>query len=186
MPPLVRRELFEDIGWAEAQAGVEPIRVGDYLVPPAIHVTFPGAEGHPGLEMRLEVVEGVPQCRELRIASVDGGRGVEGRDLGVVRLGEWIDAIVGRFSDRIVEERDGQIVAVVRSGETLRAAAMVRRARQHRDLGEVASVYRSAKRAPTKAVAEHFGVAHRTAALWVKQARDAGLLPATTPGRAAR
>lgn len=45
-------------------------------------------------------------------------------------------------------------------------------------LKEVARVYSTnVEHAPTKAVAAHFKVAHRTAALYVKKAREAGHLP---------
>jgi hypothetical protein len=36
---------------------------------------------------------------------------------------------------------------------------------------------------PTEAVSRAFGKSHRTAARWVQQAREAGLLPDTTPGK---
>jgi hypothetical protein len=56
---------------------------------------------------------------------------------------------------------------------------------------EVAKVYTEAwrstderRRAPTRAVAEHFTVAKSTAAKWVARCRDLGLLPPTSKGRA--
>ena len=53
-------------------------------------------------------------------------------------------------------------------------------------LREAAEVYRSAEHAPTQAVAEHFDVAHRTASLWIKRARERGYLPAAETGKANR
>jgi hypothetical protein len=54
-----------------------------------------------------------------------------------------------------------------------------RRKMTHQVLREVADVYTAAvvTGAPTKAVTEHFGPAPSTASLYVKTARDAGLLP---------
>lgn len=53
-------------------------------------------------------------------------------------------------------------------------------------LTAVATTYRQAfDSAPTKHVAATFGVARRTAGLYIDQARQAGLLPATTRGRKA-
>jgi hypothetical protein len=51
---------------------------------------------------------------------------------------------------------------------------------------EVAKVYRGAKTRPRAAVADHFYVAHSTAARWVTACRERGLLPKTSRGRAAR
>lgn len=52
-------------------------------------------------------------------------------------------------------------------------------------LREVAAVYRAnVGDKPTQAVAEHFDKAHRTAALYVKQAREAGFLGKATKGKA--
>lgn len=51
-------------------------------------------------------------------------------------------------------------------------------------IGEVAEVYlRNFNGAPTKAVAEHFGVKPTMASNYVKAAELAGLLPPTTPGK---
>jgi transposase len=44
------------------------------------------------------------------------------------------------------------------------------------ELREAAAVYQSADRAPTAAVAERFGIAHRTASLWISRARKLGYL----------
>lgn len=51
---------------------------------------------------------------------------------------------------------------------------------------EVAKVYREAKSRPRAAVADHFYVAQSTAARWVSECRERGLLPKTSRGRAAR
>lgn len=52
-------------------------------------------------------------------------------------------------------------------------------------LAQVAGTYRqNVSDRPVKAVEHAFGTSHRTAARWVGLAREAGLLPATTPGKA--
>lgn len=52
-------------------------------------------------------------------------------------------------------------------------------------LREVADVYRAnVDDRPTIAVAEHFGRQHRTAALYVKKARERGFLGAAAVGKA--
>jgi hypothetical protein len=50
----------------------------------------------------------------------------------------------------------------------------------------VADVYGQARRAPTKAVQEHFDCSYSTATKWVAQARRLGFLNKTTPGLASR
>jgi hypothetical protein len=51
-------------------------------------------------------------------------------------------------------------------------------------LVRVADVYRAnIEKAPTKVVADAFGVPHRTAASHVKKARDMDLLPPNTKGK---
>jgi hypothetical protein len=52
-------------------------------------------------------------------------------------------------------------------------------------LRDVARVYRANPDAPVEAVREAWGpIGHSTAARWVKLARDEGLLPKTTQGKA--
>lgn len=48
-------------------------------------------------------------------------------------------------------------------------------------LEEVARIYLAAEEKPTRAVQLQFGVAHSTAAKWVRAAREQGLLPPATP-----
>ena len=75
-----------------------------------VDVHFEGVDGQPALELRLEVVNGLPQCRELRIASVDGGREVEPLDLRAIRLPEWTRRSSSPlFALDVVDERDGNI-----------------------------------------------------------------------------
>jgi hypothetical protein len=72
---------------------------------------------------------------------------------------------------------------------TLATVRSVRREARRRvtdeTLREVARVYReNVENNPTAAVAAYTGRAHRTAALYVQQARAAGFLGRTTPGKA--
>ncbi|WP_414688638.1 DUF6214 family protein [Mycobacterium sp.] len=69
------------------------------------------------------------------------------------------------------------------------AVANARRTRKGRprgsvDLEKIADIYRMhLNDRPTDAVSRAFGKSHRTAARYVGEARRAGLLPPTTPGR---
>jgi hypothetical protein len=171
------------------------VRVGDRLLPRRweLHWEHDGPDAaEPCLHAVFEVIDGVPQCREVRVASVEGGREVIGSDTRDLRIEDWIEASAASVGKPIIEQRDGIQVAVMTADpaafdETLRQVRGVRRARKRAMtpdfLREVASVYRANPKAPTKAVAEHFGVAHRTAALYVQAARnpELGLLgPAVT------
>lgn len=190
---MIRRTIRGD--WWQATTATPDVRIGDRLVPAAIDVQCPSDGHQPALHLRLEVVDGAPQCRELRIVSVPGGRDVRPVDLGAVRLHEWVEEFFAAFAARVVEDNPDGTVAVIEvpfgpSHES--AVTALHDARKGRGarrltpalLAQVADVYRTRfDDRPTSAVAAAFGVAHRTAALYVQRAREAGLLPPTTRGR---
>ncbi|MFR9796580.1 hypothetical protein ACL02U_11850 [Streptomyces sp. MS06] len=79
------------------------------------------------------------------------------------------------------------------AGMTLAEPKQARAGKRYRitdaHLDEVASAYTKARKngqGPTRAVADHFNVAHSTAAKWVGRARTAGLLPPWTAADLAR
>lgn len=79
-----------------------------------------------------------------------------------------------KFMERVVEQND--------SGRTGRPRMY---GREH--FAEVAAIYSDALdygAAPTRAVAEHFGVSQSNAAKWVYRAREMHLLPETERGKA--
>lgn len=188
----VRERVSFDWGWAEADAASRKVRIGDRLVPPLVAAHFTGADGQPALDLVLEVKDGVPQCRELRLTSTEGGREIKRLDLDAVRLNEWIEDLYAMFATRIVSEEGHVITAVMNLDDHVGAAAQMAQARKGKAarkmdvdlLAKVAEVYRShLKHAPTRAVADAFGVQIRTASKYVGLARKAGLLPPTTPGK---
>ncbi len=172
------------------------MRLGaDRLVPKTFDVVVDDQESQgPLLQASFAVLDGVPQCRELLIQSVKGGREVRGIDfrrLSVENLFE--QALV----DIATPYRGAAGEGSTRGGapgkedvqETVRQVRVVRREsrRTVNDdlLKQVAEVYRAnVKDSPTRAVAAHFGKAHRTGALYVKQAREVGLLREAIKGRA--
>ena len=194
--PEIRQRVDFEVGYAEALITPEPVEIGDRLVPPAIDVTFPGVDGQPRLTMRLEVVDGVPQCRKLTIESNDGGRGVRPLDLAAVRVADWVDDIYAMFARRIIKRHSSGAPAVTvseasceRHMEAVRQFQDGRKGKAARKLDDtflagVAAVYRQHfGEGPTKAVAAAYGVGHRTASMYVTKARRRGLLPETTRGR---
>jgi hypothetical protein len=114
-------------------------------------------------------------------------------DLRAIPLEDWIEDMFGAVAARVISEDDGVVTAVEEdSPDRLREASkVVQRARSasrqvitDEMLREVARVYRAhANRRPTQAVAQAFGVQHRTAAKYVRRARDLELLPETTAGK---
>jgi hypothetical protein len=189
---VIRRTIRGD-WWTATTTTPDDVRIGDRLVPTAINVDCPGDGHQPALHLRLEVVDGVPQCRELRIVSVPGGREVRPVDLGAVR--EWVEELFAAFAARVVEDDADGVAAVVEvpfGPSHDGAVSLLHDARKGQGarritpalLAEVVEVYRAhVDERPTAAVAAAFGVAHRTAALYVQRAREAGLLPPTTRGK---
>lgn len=188
---VLKRRVRLETGWVET-ATSEAVQVGDHLVPCALTVDLPGADGQPGLRMRLEVIDGTPQCREFTIHSVDGGRGVRQSDVQAVKLTQWIDEFFALFAYRRdvngtdwVTEIPTKHIRHLGAVKDLHAATR----RQPRKLDrmflqQVADIYRAnISHNPTQAVADEFGKQHRQAANYVQRARAEGLLGQTTRGR---
>lgn len=155
------------------------VRVGKTLLPKRVEVVFEGdaEERSPDVEMVLEVVDGRPQCREVIVRSVPGGREVRDSDLAAVRV------------EQLTEDAFGYYGLTHSPTQVHREVHAARRPRKMTPdfLRSVAAVYvenRSGN--PTQAIEDRFGVAPRTAALYAQRATEAGFLPPTTPGRRRR
>ncbi|MGI8757503.1 MAG: hypothetical protein ACR2MB_16925 [Acidimicrobiales bacterium] len=190
-----RRRIQFDQGWADATEGPKQvIRIGDRVVPRRVEVHFPGIGGQPSIDFVVEVVDGVPQCRDLRITSVDGGREVRTLDLNAVRLGDWVEDVLAAFAGTIESEDKGVITVGYSGGTEAGAVAAIHDSRKGRGarkitpafLTEVAEVYRkNFEDRPLQAVAAAFGVQDRQASNYVERCRAEGLLPKTTQGKKA-
>lgn len=195
MKALITHRVTFDWGYADAPLGPgQQVRIGDRLVPSRVDVLFTGADGQPSLTMRLEVVDGVPSCRELTLASVAGGREVRTLDLTAIRLAEWVDDVYAAFALRVTNESKGVVVAVKESDhdselgavEQFRKARKGKAARKIDDalLRQAAAIYTEHFRdRPIVKVAAAFGVSERTASLYITMARHAEHLPKTTRGK---
>lgn len=170
--------------------GDESVQVGDRLVPPRIIVRFPGAANRPALKMIIEVRQGIPVYTEVALHARPDGPDVRRKDLDLP-LDEWLERIVAACSFRAAGvDESGRWTALVRPVDDPAALTNVRRVRSGRPhislerLQKVAEIYRQhVDDRPTKAVEVAFGCSHRTAARYVQQARESGLLPDTTPGK---
>ena len=81
----------------------------------------------------------------------------------------------------VMSHRAPDLAAVAKS--VGRARRNTRRQISDEKLAEVVEVYRANPALPTAAVAERFGLALRTASLYVKRAREAGLLEEIPRGK---
>jgi hypothetical protein len=163
------------------------VRLGDREVPRVVRAEIGDPlDTAPMVFVRLEVIDDRPQCREVRIesavASPEGhGREVRQGDLDGFRIADWIERVfVLSAWPTYTTSAEAQA-----DQPALRAAVTsARKSRPRVDLEEVAEVYRRhVDDRPTEAVRLAFGWKHSTAAEYVRRARRAGLLPATTPGK---
>jgi hypothetical protein len=144
----------------------------------------------PSLNMRVEVRDGIPLVREVRVTSTPDGMEVQSahlRNIPLEDLVEYVAGVIRQEIDLWDDLPDGESVITVDDVKRARLEgkllARVQRQKRRRTvtdafLADVARVYLSAEQAPVKAVEEHFGKSRRTASWYVQQAREAGLLDA--------
>lgn len=156
------------------------VQLGDALVPPKAALSFEGREGTPDATLRFEIRDGRPECVEVHVLAKADGRGIRSADLAMVNVDTVTIAAFAELAE--LGESETEALSAFRS---LSEARLRRRPTVTRgDLDEVARVYRDhVSGNPTTAVARLLGYTPRTAARRVAQAREAGLLPATTPGK---
>jgi hypothetical protein len=171
--------------------GFEVIGDGS-LLPRAFEACFPDDSGAPELHLRIEMRGGIPQCRQLLLLSPPGDREVRQSDLRSADVEHFLGVACQLAAVHVTEELEGGGIMVTDDGmeaDHARVAKSVSRARRNTRrklsddrLPEVAEVYRANPGRPTAAVAEHFRWPLRTASLYVKRARDAGLLKEDSDG----
>lgn len=170
-------------GWADIGNGVD--------LPAAFTATFAVEKDHT-VYMDIAVEDGAPVCNAIRVIRADGRPSLSGHELRRFPLAEWLSFACSMVG---VANQGGQkTTAATWGSEEYRAAVegVVRQAKRHNRraspefLQDVARVYKAARgTAPVEAVRETFGpMGHSTAARYVKLAREAGYLPATTRGKA--
>lgn len=183
-------------GTADASVATAAARVGNRLVPNRIVVTTAGVDGQPSLQLKLEVVDGIPECRYLSLTSDENGRAVRQLDLDKIKLNEWVADVFAAFAF----ERQGVVFERLEGGpaghkQDVAAANDFQRARRGKGarivneqvIKEAVEIYRRHfNDHPKRAIAEAFGVSERTASDWLTAARSAKfgyLLPPTKPGQ---
>ncbi len=173
-----------------------PVEVRDRVVAATFELEMHREDGTPDLFLGFEVRDGVPQCRRAELRSSEGGREVLSSDLRGVKLEDLLELAVVQVALALRQPEDGEAVGALsmitteeERRQTLSQTRGVRREARRRVtddlLREVAQVYRdNVDDNPTAAVQRHTGRSHRTAALYVQQAREAGFLGASVRGKA--
>lgn len=166
------------------------VEVADHHMPEWVEIETFGFDS-PDFRARIELRDNVPRLVELSWRSKPGSREIMRKDLDQ-SISVWIDTLYAQLV--IVVDRDEQMVKVNLDSTTdlhraIRGFLEDRRSGKRRITGDflqqVAAVYRqNIDYAPTATVARTFGVKHRQATDYVKQARDRGFLPPTKQGRA--
>jgi hypothetical protein len=182
--------LWGGEGWAAWDSAADKVQVGDRRrVPREILVQIRGGTKVPDLAMKIEVREGIPRWTEVTLRSCPDGPEIRDKHLAAIRLGHWLNEVVAACSLGLSGE-DGHGTVWSKPVEDDSAVGDIRRAVPGRPrtvtpelLQKVAEIYRQHFDKPTEAVRRSFGVSHRTTARYVKQARAAGHLPDTVPGK---
>ncbi len=181
--------------------GASLAQVGRVKIPKrfSVHLTD-HEDGSPDVELVYEVRNGVPECRQVHVKATNTGHEVRCSGLVGIRVEDVLEEALKTLLGIAIEGPEGIFTSLVRydhgTGTITRddreAIRQVRGARSGRKikitddlLRDVAKVYRAnVEHEPTAAVAEHFDKAHRTAALYVHRAREAGHLGAAIKGKA--
>lgn len=188
------------IGSVRGRLGQPPVRsyakaFGDdrMILAPVLISWHDDDPNTPRAELMFDVVDGKLRCTGLSLFPAEATGVVTAADLRKIDLEAALKAVARAFSMRTTVDADGGMRATVSDlglfDSTTSADIAVTRAlsrtegRQDKTfLQRVAKVYEdNIERAPTQAVADTFGVAHRTAGLYVQRARRAGLLAPVRP-----
>jgi hypothetical protein len=188
-----RFKLASEGNWVRyrTEDGFEVLGDG-FLLPRSFEACFPDDSGAPELHLRIEMRSGIPQVRQLLLLCPPGDREVRQSDLRSVDVEYFLGIACQQAKVKVTEELEGGGIMVTDYGtdaDLARVAKAVSRARRNTRrkisddrLPEVAKVYQANPGRGTAAVAEHFHLPLRTASLYVKRVREAGLLKEGTDG----
>jgi len=142
-----------------------------------------------GVRLTMRATADGPECREVAVYSTTDEGGVPARALRGFKLEDWVERACAHAALTLDAESEGGVTSwsLPDPGEGHQVRTDVRRARKtargtgytNEFLTEVADVYNDGGTTPTKAVREAFRVAQSTAQLYVRYARDAGLIAPT-------
>jgi hypothetical protein len=155
-----------------------PVIVDEWAFPKAVTVNLDGEGTAPDLVAQFEWRDGRPECTDVRVSAKADGDGVTNADLRLFDLenlaARAFQAAASRplpFGGHAVTDlppHHAEEVSDVVRGSQASDARLVR----------VARVYlEDVHGAPLAAVERYLGQSRRTAARWVRRAREAGLIP---------
>lgn len=172
-----------ETGWLRFSP-IRTVEVGDMVFPELIEADFPGEDGSPGLLMYIGVVNGSPRLVDATLYAHDDGLPLRPKDFAAVAqmLDVWVDQILAICAGEITQRNgpDREVAYPANEAKALKVARSARSGERRRmtpeRLGRIAEVYESAGLDGLDAVTRAFQVARSTAATYVRQARDAGLI----------
>ncbi|WP_210441500.1 hypothetical protein [Nocardioides xinjiangensis] len=161
-----------------------------HAFPVAVELLAEGQKGAPDVRIKFEVRDAVPEVVDFRMTASAKGRAVRTADFAAWQLeGLALNAFTQFAHATDPDEGDPRPGPKSERefwqvNNLLTEARATRRGPSEAELEDVARIYREAiNHRPTEAVQLRFGYSRRTAARRIQQARAAGLLPKTTPGK---
>lgn len=165
------------------------------LVPMDVIMDFVGANGHPDWIAHFRVVDGRPECLEMKVTAKENGRGVRTADINTFNIDNLairaFAQVGGPAQSDDPDERHRFFPAELDNQQMWQVVGDITDARRERhggvttaELQEVADIYSAhIDGTPTAVVQMLKGYSTRTAARRIQQARSQGLLPPTTQGK---
>lgn len=154
--------------------------IGDMWIPVPITVEKPSSDDGPTLVLRFDEVDGRLECRDVHFRAEPGDREIRRADLRAVSIDDVREEVAATWARPPASEDGYRVIVWSAPDDRAARSAGVSEDRKSRrrlnddDKRRVLEIYRANESgAPTRAVAEAFGVAHRTASLYVQKARAA-------------
>jgi hypothetical protein len=157
---------------------------------------FAGDNGHPDWTAHFRVIDGRPECLEMKVTAKEGGRGIRTADLNTFNIDNLaiyaFAQVGGPAQSDDPDERHRWLPAELDEQQMWQVVGDITDARRERrggvstaELQEVADIYLAHidQKSPTAVVVMLKGYKPRTAARRIQQARLKGLLPPTTQGK---
>jgi hypothetical protein len=183
-------------GYSSGRYGA-PVRLGETVVPRVATFEVTGQDGAPDALVRFEVRDGRPECTEITVKTKPDGRGIRSADMALFNIDALAANVFAEVAMRLEPNPsapDRESVATrqppsdreywAMRGDIESSRASRRGAPSRSELEKVARIYREhLSSAPVQALMALEGYTEGTARRRVQQARKAGLLPSTTPGK---